>query len=260
MRSGSIFLVLVCLMVFADKGICEEEKISSEKYLQGVIRFADAVIEHGRDTYGTETTPLFVDGLHVDTLEPPLWGHELYQSWILCNYASQQSLMRTLDGLTALTGDQKYRQAAQDATRYALKNLTSSNGLLYWGQSTAWDLKLERPVGHQGRGRHELKNQRPYLEIMWRVDKDATRKLMESIWVGHVLDWLRLDYIYYASMSKMRPVQWDHKFKEDIDVPYNSLHINLSFVSVSPTLLHCGVMLATVDNYDKALTWTRRLG
>jgi hypothetical protein len=36
-------------------------------------RFASTVLEHGRDRYGDRATPLFVDGLHVDTLEPVRW-------------------------------------------------------------------------------------------------------------------------------------------------------------------------------------------
>ena len=69
-----------------------------------VQRFADAVLENGRDKYGAEHTPLFVDGLHTTTLEPALWRrHD--ETWVLSNLASQQPLMRILDGITTLTGD-----------------------------------------------------------------------------------------------------------------------------------------------------------
>ncbi|MHC4519034.1 MAG: hypothetical protein ACYTAS_10625, partial [Planctomycetota bacterium] len=114
-----------------------------ELYLRAVCNFADTVLEHGTDDYGDEPTALFVDGLHVVTLEPVTWrGKD--QTWVLSNFASQQPLLRTLDGLTALTGKRKYRQAAEAATRYAMKHLTTPNGLLYWGGHFAWDLQEDR--------------------------------------------------------------------------------------------------------------------
>src|SRR5688572_6420467 len=88
----------------------------SKPYLKAVRTFADMVLEHGRDTYGKTHTPLFSDGLQAETSEPVRWKKG-GQSWVLCNFASQQALMRTLDGLSALTKDRKYRQAAEDASR-----------------------------------------------------------------------------------------------------------------------------------------------
>ncbi len=38
--------------------------------LDAVRTFADRVLEHGRDTYRETPTPLFVDGVNIDTLEP----------------------------------------------------------------------------------------------------------------------------------------------------------------------------------------------
>jgi len=138
------------------------------------VKLADSVIKNGGDKCGAKHTPLFVDGLQVETLEPVVWKFNpalawnwLHKperkgwdkeririerakvptkTWVLSNFASQQTLLRTLDGLTALTGQKKYRRAAEDATRYVLKNLRSPNGLLYWGGHSAWDLEYDRPA------------------------------------------------------------------------------------------------------------------
>jgi len=40
----------------------------SSKYLDAVRKFADNVLKYGRDTYGPKHTPLFVDGLHAESL------------------------------------------------------------------------------------------------------------------------------------------------------------------------------------------------
>ena len=124
-------------------------------YLDAVKEFADNVLKYGRDTYGPKQTPLFVDGMHTVSLKPVVWKKD-GQSWVLSNFASQQPLIRLLDGLSVLTNDPKYRRAAMEATRYALKNLQSPSGLLYWGGHVAWDLEEERTVG-QYAGIHEMK-------------------------------------------------------------------------------------------------------
>jgi len=226
-------------------------------YLNAVCKFADTVLAHGRDTYGDEQSPLFADGLHVTTLRPVVWKwHD--QEWVLSNLASQQPLLRALDGLTALTGQEKYRQAAEEAVRYALDRTTTPNGLLYWGGHFAWDLQGDRPVG-QYSDVHELKNHQPYFRLMWRVNPKATSRLMEAIWAAHVLDWSRLDYNRHASVKRPVRPRWDDPFEEDLDVPFPAQGNNLSFVNVTPPLLHSGVMLAVLDENRAALKWTRRL-
>lgn len=52
---------------------CRGDEPASKRYLKSVKKFADTIIEKGRDTYGDKHTPLFVDGLHVVSLEPVIW-------------------------------------------------------------------------------------------------------------------------------------------------------------------------------------------
>ena len=44
-----------------------------DAYLRAVRTFADNVLAFGRDTHGPKKTPLFVDGLNVETRKPPVW-------------------------------------------------------------------------------------------------------------------------------------------------------------------------------------------
>lgn len=229
----------------------------SKKLLHAVQAFADTVLRAGRDTYGEKQTPLFVDGLHAESLKPVIWKKD-GESWVLCNFASQQPLLRTLEGLSGLTGKGHYCLAAADATRYALKHLQSPNGLLYWGGHLAWDLDQDKAVG-QGKDIHEMKGHQPYYDFMWQLEPEATRKLLEAIWATHILDWRLLDYNRHANTEKPAKAQWDFPFAETIDVPFPAKGSNLSFVNVTPPLLHCSTMLAVLDNHEGALTWTRRL-
>jgi pectate lyase len=235
----------------------KELQSESERYIHAVRTFADAVLEHGRDMYGPEHTPLFADGLHVETLEPVRWKKD-GQMWVLCNFASQQTLLRLLDGLTTLSGEPRYREAAEAAARYALRHLRAPNGLLYWGGHMAWDLEHERPVGEYANV-HEMKNHQPWFSFLWRVDAAETRRLVEAIWGGHVLNWSLLDYNRHAATDKPAPARWDHLFIEETPVPFPSVGNNLSFALTTPSLLEAGVALALADGHTNALAWTRRL-
>lgn len=226
-------------------------------YFEAARAFADTVLAHGRDTYGPRHTPLFVDGLHTETLEPVRWKRR-GEVWVLCNFASQQALMRLLDGLSTLTGEARYRAAAEDAARYALEHLQTTNGLLCWGGHMAWDLELERPVG-QYTNIHEMKNHQPYFPLLWRVNATATRRLLENIWGAHVLDWELLDYNRHARTDLPSPPQWQHPFRENIQVPFPTEARNLSFALVTPSLTAAGTALAVLANDTNALLWTRRL-
>jgi pectate lyase len=259
MKSIPVHLVLSWLLLLGalDPCFAAESAAETARFLDGVQVFADTVLQHGRDTYGDEKTPLFVDGLHAGTLQPVRWQKD-GETWVLCNFASQQNLMRTLDGLTALTGDRKYRTAAEQATRDALQRLQTPSGLLYWGGHLAWDLEQDKPVG-QGLDSHEMKGHQPYYRLMYEVAPKETVRLMEAVWAGHILDWARLDYNRHASVRRAGRPQWDHPFIEDIAVPFPSVGGNLSFCNVTPSLIHAGIVLAVLNDSRDARLWTERL-
>jgi pectate lyase len=254
---GGALVAAVVLGNAAQGGTSGAQPRDGKPYLNAVRSFADTVLKHGRDTYGPQHTPLFVDGLQMETLEPVRWKKG-GQTWVMCNFASQQALMRTLDGLTELTKDPHYRRAAEDAARYALQHLHSANGLLYWGGHLAWDLEQEHQVGPYP-DVHEMKKHQPYFPLFWRVDAKDARRLAGAIWAGHVLDWSLLDYNRHAKTEAPVEPQWDHPFRENVEVPFPTEASNLSFALVTPSLLDAGTALAVLDKNGQALQWTRRL-
>ncbi len=259
-----LMLSIVCfvLLSFACHRDVIEQSSSSlpsgDRYLQASMRFAETVLAHGGDTYGDTHSPLFVDGMHSRTLEPVIWCKD-GEKWVLSNLASQQPLLRLLDGLTGLTGEAKYRAKAEAAVGYAFDQLRTPNGLLHWGGHTAWDLAADKPVGEYTPYVHELKGTSPYFELMWRMNSEASQELAESILAGHILSWSFLDYNRHASTDNDLKAQWDASFNNDISVPFPAQKWNLSFVNVTPTLMYCGVALAVHADNDDALTWARRL-
>ena len=226
---------------------------ADEARLRAVIEFADNVLAKGRDRYGEKPTPLFVDGVNVDTGEPVRWVDK-GQSWIPSNLASQQNLFRTLVGLTNLTGEPRYRKAAEEAIAYHFEHLRSPCGLLRWGGHRFIDLSSGRVVGEQNS--HELKFNLPYYELMWEVDPVATEQYLKAFWNAHVLDWGKLDMNRHGVYGKPMGKLWDNQFA-DAELFFEGN--GLTFLNCGTDLIYAGVLLHRFTGDRGALTWSLRL-
>jgi len=145
-RPHHILEVVLLFIALAGFSASNSKANENSKYLDAVRKFADNVLKYGRDTYGPKHTPLFVDGLNIHTHEPVKWIDPDGTKWVISNLASQQTLLRTLDGLSSITGDTKYRKAAMQAIEYAFEKLRSPNGLFYWGIRAAYDAQAARKL------------------------------------------------------------------------------------------------------------------
>jgi hypothetical protein len=57
------FVLIASVCIFSKAGFCEEKSVEVHpEYLKAVKAYADAMIEHGRDVYSEEKTPVFVSG------------------------------------------------------------------------------------------------------------------------------------------------------------------------------------------------------
>jgi pectate lyase len=230
--------------------------------IEAVRQFGDTVLRYGTDVYGPQHTPLFVDGLNVRTHEPARWKLD-GQEWILSDQANQQNLFRTLDALSRLTGDPKYREAAVSAIRYAFDHLRSDTGLLYWGGHVAYDAGTERIVGelhdkkeNGGRYEHELKRHYPYYELMWQVDSRVTKTFLESFWDAHILDWSNLEMNRHGSYTHARGALWASEYKGG---PVFFPGRGLSFVNTGSDLFYAAAMLYKLSGDPAPLVWAKRM-
>ena len=97
----------------------DNDQHRDQERLTAIVRFAETVLEHGRDTYGKKRTPLICDYLEVNTV-----------------------------GLSNLTGDPKYKEAYKESLRYYFQHYRVPNGLLQKGHhGDDW------PPGRSGRTR-----------------------------------------------------------------------------------------------------------
>ncbi|MHC4442852.1 MAG: hypothetical protein ACYTF1_13930 [Planctomycetota bacterium] len=246
-----VLVVLASFRTYTEASVTEENKQSADRYLQTVSTFADKVLEHGRDVYGPLKTPLFVDGINVDTLEPPVWIWKSKKR-VLSNQATQQNFFRTLIGLSAAMGNPKYRQAAVDAVRYAFGHLQDRGGLLYWGGHAYYDALEDKSVS----GVHELKHHYPYYELMWQVDPEATRQFIEAVWNAHVLQWEILDINRHGSYGGTVGKLWDHEYQGG-PVYFDSK--GLSFMMAGTDFFYAAALLSHFSSDDRPLVWAKRL-
>ncbi|MBC8467887.1 MAG: ankyrin repeat domain-containing protein [Planctomycetes bacterium] len=257
MQAKFVNLTVLAILLICRVSVCLANEIpdanGTTKYLDAVREFADNVLKYGWDTYGPKHTPLFVDGLNVNTHEPVKWRYK-GQVWILSNLASQQNLFRTLDGLTTITSDPKYRQAAVEAIKYAFENLRSSNGLLHWGGHVAYDAQTDEIC--RGQYVHELKHNYPYYELMWQVDSKATKQFIESFWSAHIMDWSSLAMNRHGGMQQRSDNTWNHEY-EGGPVFFEST--GLSFLNTGSDLFYAGAMLYNLSGQDEPLVWSKRL-
>ena len=268
-RSG-LFMGVTCLVLSGcrepSEPVPEADRVQADRYLGIVREHLDAVLEVGRDHYGTPT-PLFVDGLEVSTYEPARWPYDDHR-WILSNLANQQDLLRTLDGFTALTGEKSYRATAEEVVEYHFDHLTTENGLLLWGGHTCWDAESDQWVGRRfhwlGKRRspiHELKSCFPHYELFSRVDREATAQLIRSFWEAHIRDWSNLDFDRHGGMTRPKPPPgsevWDRDFDPESPVFFQSE--GRTFVQTGSDLYFAGGMLHHLDRDREALDWARRI-
>ena len=126
----------------------------STNFLTVVKGYADAMLEHGRDTYGPQKSGLFLSALDRMTLQPLTVrpappggirrGDRPGRAWSAMNGANphiDQNFLRVLYTLTEITGDSRYAKAADAELKWFLENTMSpKTSLLPWGEHLSWDV------------------------------------------------------------------------------------------------------------------------
>ncbi|MFQ6042008.1 MAG: hypothetical protein ACE5PV_14210 [Candidatus Poribacteria bacterium] len=223
---------------------------NAQKFVDCVTEFADNVAELCRDKYGEKKSLLLADGVNPKTGAPLKW-----EKHILSNLACQQNYLRTLDGLTAITGEMKYRKRADEWIEYALSELQDAvSGMLYWGGHTSYDILEDRPLI----GNHELKCVYPYYPYLYKVDSDATQFAIEGFWHKHIKDWSNLLFNRHGEYRDWdRTTVWEHEYKgSPLPIIDNSM---LSFINTGSDLIYAGATLFKLSGDEKPLLWAKRL-
>ncbi|WP_162241942.1 pectate lyase [Paenibacillus sp. Leaf72] len=235
-----------------------EKSTRDQQRLNTVISFADNVLKEGRGRSGWEASPLFADGIDVRTKEPVTWRFPGGREVVMSNLASQQNLFRTFVGLSRLTGDEQYENAAKLAIKFHFDHLQSECGLLQWGGHRLIDLKTLQVAGAEEKNGmvHELKNHFPYYELMYEVDPAATVKYIRALWNAHVFNWSTLEISRHGSFGLKSSRLWAHEFRDA--EPFSEVS-GLSFLNAGNDLIYAAGMLYKLAGEKGALLWLKRL-
>ena len=171
--------------------------------MEALISHADMALKYGRNIEGARYPKLFADGLNVYTLEPSTWSKGSTDEYVVTNFLGQANFLKMLDGLTMMTGEEKYREAAyeQFTARYEDPTLHDKHGLIYGTVHNLIDLMSEK----KSLAYHETKDGQIPLEFMWEADPEACKKFIEGYWISHIYDW--------SSLTMNRHGLWD----KDVD-------------------------------------------
>lgn len=251
-----LLMVIVVLNLSGfSNSLTEGQAETNPSRLDSLKLYAENVLEAGRDRWSGHETPLLADGINIYTKQPVEWIFE-GEHFIIHNLASQQNLFRTLVGLSNLTGDGSYRNAAGESIRYHFDHLTSDCGLLRWGGHQIIDMKTLEPVGYFDADCHEFKNHFPFYELMWDVDEDATIRFLRAFWNAHVFDWNRLDMNRHGRYGLEMGDLWDNEFMHP--EPFFEGD-GLTFINAGSDLIYAGIMLYLLNKEAGALNWSKQL-
>tara|TARA_R110001606_G_scaffold151046_1_gene291375 strand:+ start:7797 stop:9446 length:1650 start_codon:yes stop_codon:yes gene_type:complete len=228
-----------------------------QNMLDYLTHYANTILEHYRDPY--HGTPLFFDGCNTFNNKPVTWKNTDGTEWELSNIASQQNLFRFFCGLSALTNQPKYKQAAQEAIQWHFDHADSS-GLIRWGGHSFLDLKTLNTVGPENKNMvHELKHHCPFYELMYETNPNATSRMIKAIWNCHVTNWDNMEMSRHGSygLEFDEMTFWDKPQNRHLE-PLREMK-GLSFVNIGNDLVFSAGMLYKLDSDEKALSWAEFL-
>lgn len=118
-----------------------------------------------------------------------------------CDPYEDADLYDTLFDLTRITGDAKYKRAAEAALVWWFRNTQGPSGLYPWGEHLGWDLIHDCPTYFAGPSKHlyaacyhEVKDTVPFLDILaaqpapTKGDRTPLEKYALGIWQMHFWD------------------------------------------------------------------------
>jgi len=159
------------------------------KYLEVVTRFADTLLEYGRDQYGPQPTALWAGVINTEDYSVPPWSTDVPALPGIrdsdravggSNLYHDLATLHTLRVLSALTGDARYEEAVRAYVEDALR-LTQSpeTGLLAWGEHLYYHLYLDTVM--EDREWHEFLSATPPWALLWEADEEATVRAIAGL-------------------------------------------------------------------------------
>jgi len=214
---GYVGAVLAAKTVSPD----DSTKPEVESYLHLVKGYADALIGHGIDKYGNVVSPMILSMLDRAKLRPfstmPEAPHGIRASDRVTPYGSNinldQNMYRVLYSLSFITGDDKYKAAADAALATFLQVASSPvTKLLAWGEHLCWDVKSDKPNSNDGYLTHEPKRPTVLFDKLYDLNPKVMIDYCDGLWEHQIHDHNNGNFSRHAQYHK-------HKTSPNYDFP-----------------------------------------
>ncbi|MBM4086221.1 MAG: hypothetical protein FJ272_15665, partial [Planctomycetes bacterium] len=176
-------------------------------YLHYARTFVDAMLAKGTDIYGDAHSPMLVSILMLPSQKHP--GQPLAsvpgqrtgdRAPFGGNLFHDVMLLQAMDLLSAVTGEPKYKAAADAYLRYFLEHCPrKETGLFPWGEHAHWDFYKDAP----GHTTHEYLGGIPisFWERLWRLKPEAVIGEANGL-INHVVDLETFAWNRHADITK----------------------------------------------------------
>ena len=196
-----------------------QEGIPVSPFAKAFYNYADAMLEHGRDTYGPQKSGLFLSALDRQTLSPlkdrPPAPAGIRQSdrpgpaggpLVGANPQLDENLLRLMYFLKELSGQDRYSQAADSALKWFLENAQSpQTGLLPWGEHLSWNVMTDEGACGTEKPAHEFA--RPWL--LWprcfELAPEQSKKFALGLWNSQIADHQTGAFNRHANLQESSP-------------------------------------------------------
>ena len=194
--------------------------------------YANYMIKHGRDRYGTVHSPLFVSAMDRKTATAFRHGKVPYPHVIAKPYApglrrdhKMRPYDRTYSGgnpmedvplydllyrLTELTRHKRYAEEADKSIAWFLEHAQSPvTGLYSWGSHMYWDVHKDQPIyaatgkPNGGYGGHEYGND--HVWSRWEQNTEALTRFAHGIWEHQITDQKTGRFSRHADYHRHKP-------------------------------------------------------
>ena len=210
-------LLLACLCCLGTHTAAAEPD-----YLRVVRAYADAMIQHGRDVYGKQHSPLFATTLDRKTLRllegealarikkipRKGWGIRPHDRSVEgANPMHDQNLYQTLYGLTTLTGEKRYAAEADRALAWFFAHCQSpTTGLFAWGEHIGWNFSTEQRIKQHGRhGTHEFYRPWALWDRCFTLAPKPCEAFALGLWNHQIADHKTGDFSRHAAYDRHGP-------------------------------------------------------
>ena len=170
-----------------------------DRYRQCVRACLDNLLRFGTDRYGPVQTPMLmsvIDVLKNEAPREPL----LLDGWVRgeerpgrrnpggCDLWEDQPLLHALLQYSAVSGDARYRQAAEAYIQAFFERARKPNGLLAWGSHLFYNAYTDRIDDDRHGNPHEILVHLAEWDAMWAVAPEGVRREIDGIWTWHIVN------------------------------------------------------------------------